>query len=535
MKTTLKKLVGRFLVAFSCWGAISLCQQYAYAGETTQEKVLRDATVCIYRASDLTEYFDKNGQPKEEFEDNLPPRYTGIIIGKQKGGAGVVMTSPSPKLVDGTNTDRSKAWWIVLQPVYDDQGEAVEKVYAMSATPIAKSGEEGLLFMSIPSDNCKDEKGKPRYHLPEKFPNFQTDDSEKIKGGDYSCLTYSADETDPEKVKQVQSFLGWLRKSIFEDDGSVKLNQVFLHYDDGSNQGFLSKVLDYMNAEQSRLTVKKVDERKIIHFSRGEKNFVGAAVYSERTNNVVGLLNLADGSDLQACPAGLILTALKYRSNLSEKELDRITGGTEKETQRVGGVGGGGQDGSGIRGGGVQPGGGGGITEGEETRTTSFNFDKDTIIYGAIGLLGVVLIIVLVLLFRSKSAAGEGAIYEYDAPTVVMPRGEGGADKSTPVMRLVGEDGTSYGVTYDELKRGVSLGRGSVADKVFSNETVSRKHVIIFRKHGRAFVEDCGSSGGTILNGVKLEPNKPALITRKTSDLKLANYTVRVVIVMDQN
>ena len=118
---------------------------------------------------------------------------------------------------------------------------------------------------------------------------------------------------------------------------------------------------------------------------------------------------------------------------------------------------------------------------------------------------------------------------------VVMPRGEGGADKSTPVMRLVGEDGTSYGVTYDELKRGVSLGRGSVADKVFSNETVSRKHVIIFRKHGRAFVEDCGSSGGTILNGVKLEPNKPALITRKTSDLKLANYTVRVVIVMDQN
>ena len=46
----------------------------------------------------------------------------------------------------------------------------------------------------------------------------------------------------------------------------------------------------------------------------------------------------------------------------------------------------------------------------------------------------------------------------------------------------MGEDGTSYGVTYDELKRGVSLGRGSVADKVFSNETVSRKHVIIFRK-----------------------------------------------------
>ncbi len=118
---------------------------------------------------------------------------------------------------------------------------------------------------------------------------------------------------------------------------------------------------------------------------------------------------------------------------------------------------------------------------------------------------------------------------------VVMPRGEGGADKSTPVMRLVGEDGTSYGVTYDELKRGVSLGRGSVADKVFSNETVSRKHVIIFRRHGRAFVEDCGSSGGTILNGVKLEPNKPVLITRKTSDLKLANYTVRVSIVMDQN
>ena len=108
MKTTLKKLVGRFLVAFSCWGAISLCQQYAYAGETTQEKVLRDATVCIYRASDLIKYFDENGQPKGDFKYNLPPRYTGTIIGKQDGGVGVVVTSPSPKLVDGTDTDRSK-------------------------------------------------------------------------------------------------------------------------------------------------------------------------------------------------------------------------------------------------------------------------------------------------------------------------------------------------------------------------------------------------------------------------------------------
>ena len=537
MKTTLKKLVGRFLVAFSCWGAISLCQQYAYAGETTQEKVLRDATVCIYRASDLIKYFDENGQPKEDFKYNLPPRYTGTIIGKRDGGVGVVVTSPSPKLVDGTDTDRSKAWWIVLQPVYDDQGEAVEKVYAMSATPIEKSGE-GLLFMSIPSDNCKDEQEKLRPHLPKEFPNFQTDDSVKIKPGEgYSCLTYSADEIDSEKTKQVQSFLGWLRKSIVKDDGSVKLNQVFLYYNDGSNQVFLSKVLDYMKADQSRLTVKKDDRPKKICFGGGEKNFVGAAVYSEGTNNVVGLLNLANGSDLQACTAKLILDVLEYQKILSMEELARITKGTKKVTQPVGPV----KNGQSTSDGGNQGIGqtreGTRIVGGREPGpiTSSFNFDKDTIIYGAIGLLGVVLIIVLVLLFRSKSTAGEGTTYEYDAPTVVMPRGEGGADKSTPVMRLVGEDGTSYGVTYDELKRGVSLGRGSVADKVFSNETVSRKHVIIFRKHGRAFVEDCGSSGGTILNGVKLEPNKPALITRKTSDLKLANYTVRVVIVMDQN
>ena len=515
MKTTLKKLVGRFLVAFSCWGAISLCQQYAYAGETTQEKVLRDATVCIYRASDLIKYFDENGQPKEEFKYNLPPRYTGTIIGKQDNGEGVVVTALSTKLKEGVDlTDHSKAWWIVLQPVHNDQGETVKMVHAMGATFLCENESAGILVMSIPSGKFEDKRGRAYPTLPEKFPDFQMDD---VKASDdkYFCLTYSGDRTDEDKVEmvsQMQASLGRLRELIVKSDGSVESKGGLFCND---KPVFSGSLFNYMTADRLPLTVRRTSQSrgqlKKINFSSEsvDKNSLGAAVYSARTNNVVGLLEFATGADLQACTAESILSLLKDRSILSQEEITRITEGTKKGPQVETGI--------------VDP------------PPPPPNLDKDTIIYGAIGLLGVVLIIVLVLLFRSKSTAGEGTTYEYDAPTVVMPRGEGGADKSTPVMRLVGEDGTSYGVTYDELKRGVSLGRGSVADKVFSNETVSRKHVIIFRKHGRAFVEDCGSSGGTILNGVKLEPNKPALITRKTSDLKLANYTVRVVIVMDQN
>ena len=526
MKTTLKKLVGRFIVAFSCWGAISLCQQYAYAGETTQEKVLRDATVRIYRASDLIKYFDENGKPKEEFK--LPPCYTGTIIGKQDGGVGVVVTSLSENLVKGIDLTKSKAWWIVLQPVYDDQGETVEKVYAMGATPICEEKSVGLLAMSIPSDKCTDKQGNPRPHLPKEFPNFQIDSLKT--GDDCFCLTYSArgraDESDPGTMSQVQSFLGGLRKSIVKDDGSVKLNQVLLHYNDGS-QGFLGRLLAYMNANRSLLTVERVSNPVLgrvdgISFSSAnvDKSSLGAAVYSKGTNNVVGFLLFATSADPLACNAKAIRDVLERIHVKLNGEGNKVV--PEKRDVKDDKV---------------------TISKPDSKEKTKENpgekstLDTDIIIYGAIGLLGVALIIVLALLFRSKPAVGERTshVYTSDAPTVVAPQKKGGADKSTPVMRLVGEDGTSYGVTYDELKRGVSLGRGSVADKVFSNETVSRKHVIIFRKHGRAFVEDCGSSGGTILNGVKLEPNKPALITRKTSDLKLANYTVRVVIVMDQN
>ncbi len=382
MKTTLKKIVGRLLIAFLCWGAISLCQQYAYAGETTQGKVLRDATVCIYRASDLIKYFDENGQPKEEFRYNLPPRYNGTIIGKQDNGEGVVLTCAATRLLKDIEPKdlMKKAWWIVLQPVHDDQGKTVKMVYAMGATCRDISGDDGSLVMTIPSDEGKNEKGNKCPHLPKEFPNLQESDLETTDGDDCFCLTYSGrtEEMETDTVEEVQKFLGWLRKSIVKDDGSVESNQV--RYSDDNQTGHL---LAYMHATRSFLKVGRVDKiyaksARITLTGANVGTNLGAIVYSEKINNPVALSTFSFDAELSAPKITSILVDLKNKNILPKGESTRISGAGKK------------------------------TDEPKKTDTPSFNFGKDTIIYGAIGLLGVVLTIVLDLLFRSKFTAGRG-------------------------------------------------------------------------------------------------------------------------------
>ncbi len=52
------------------------------------------------------------------------------------------------------------------------------------------------------------------------------------------------------------------------------------------------------------------------------------------------------------------------------------------------------------------------------------------------------------------------------------------------------------------------VGRAEECDIKLFNPQISRKHLRIFRKDGNWFVEDLGSSGGTILNGTRIDPLK---------------------------
>lgn len=53
-----------------------------------------------------------------------------------------------------------------------------------------------------------------------------------------------------------------------------------------------------------------------------------------------------------------------------------------------------------------------------------------------------------------------------------------------------------------------TIGRSKEADFTFSNEEVSRKHLLVFVKDNQVFLKDLGSKNGTFVNGKKLPPNQ---------------------------
>ncbi len=65
--------------------------------------------------------------------------------------------------------------------------------------------------------------------------------------------------------------------------------------------------------------------------------------------------------------------------------------------------------------------------------------------------------------------------------------------------------------------RAVNIGRAATSDVCLLNDSVSRKHATIVNRSGEWFVVDQGGRIGTFLNGVKLEPSRPANLA--TGDL----------------
>ena len=61
-----------------------------------------------------------------------------------------------------------------------------------------------------------------------------------------------------------------------------------------------------------------------------------------------------------------------------------------------------------------------------------------------------------------------------------------------------------------EIADGDTVGREGVGEALLALvPTVSRKHARFTCREGRWYVEDLGSTNGTYLDGVKIEPNKP--------------------------
>ncbi|MFN0132175.1 MAG: SpoIIE family protein phosphatase [Phycisphaerales bacterium] len=72
-----------------------------------------------------------------------------------------------------------------------------------------------------------------------------------------------------------------------------------------------------------------------------------------------------------------------------------------------------------------------------------------------------------------------------------------------------------------------TLGRTADCDICLLNDTVSRRHATIAGRGGRWYVTDLGSRHGTWLNGICLEPHKPAEI-RSEDLLRIGPWTFRL-------
>jgi len=69
----------------------------------------------------------------------------------------------------------------------------------------------------------------------------------------------------------------------------------------------------------------------------------------------------------------------------------------------------------------------------------------------------------------------------------------------------------SEGGTFEIGRNRALLGRSPSADVVVANDLVSRRHALIWRQGGQAWVRDLGSSNGTTLDGAPVGPGGAAL------------------------
>jgi len=78
---------------------------------------------------------------------------------------------------------------------------------------------------------------------------------------------------------------------------------------------------------------------------------------------------------------------------------------------------------------------------------------------------------------------------------------------------LVVECGPGLGEEICVSRDSLVIGRDSSSDYAIPNDRISRRHARIFLQDGRWMLEDLGSRNHTRLEGVKLEPGKPKMLS----------------------
>ncbi len=148
------------------------------------------------------------------------------------------------------------------------------------------------------------------------------------------------------------------------------------------------------------------------------------------------------------------------------------------------------------------------------------------LIYGGVGLLVVVLIVLVCVRLIHKKGGETPVGYEVEETQEAPP-------VSGAVLKLRGEpeesgaSGAQYKLSSAQLRAGVVLGRSSSADCKFPVATVSGRHAMLRIEDHYVKITDLGSKGGTFVNNQAV-PRGQAVKVRNGDVIRLAGYAIKV-------
>lgn len=87
------------------------------------------------------------------------------------------------------------------------------------------------------------------------------------------------------------------------------------------------------------------------------------------------------------------------------------------------------------------------------------------------------------------------------------------------------ESGFYEGLEWPLDRASTVVGRGRTADLVLSEATISRAHALLGFKGDQPFVQDLGSTNGTLLNGAREQQS----ILKDGDELRMGRLVLRIV------
>lgn len=100
------------------------------------------------------------------------------------------------------------------------------------------------------------------------------------------------------------------------------------------------------------------------------------------------------------------------------------------------------------------------------------------------------------------------------------------AQRQLPRTFVRVESGFYEGLEWPLDRASTVIGRGRTADLVLSEVTISRAHALLGFKGGQPFVQDLGSTNGTLLNGAQ-EQQAPL---RDGDELRMGRLVLRILV-----